>query len=107
MTRAGNKEEEMREDEWSPDEGSSLWGGGGSEGGDGSQTSMKLPSVTDYQGSAFHYLPFITRYLWQQEVLESHETHATHLPQRSNSCVHVCVCVCVCVCVRERDRERE
>jgi len=54
---------------------------------------MKLPSVTDYQGSAFHYPPFITRYLWWQEVSERHETHANRL----------CVCVCVCVCKRERE----
>lgn len=30
---------------------------------------MKLPSVTDYQGSGFHYLSFITRYLWGRGML--------------------------------------
>lgn len=59
---------------------------------------MKLPFVTDYQGSAFHYLPFITRYLWQQEVLEKHEMHTTHLPQRSSTSVWK---------RRNRERERE
>lgn len=65
---------------------------------------MKLSSVTDYQGSAFHYLPFITRYLWQQEVSERQETHATHLPHRSSASVSVCVFVCVRACVCDRKR---
>lgn len=43
---------------------------------------MKLSSVMDYQGSTFHYLPFISRYLWQQEVLGK---AWTHLPQRSST----------------------
>lgn len=73
-------------------------GDGRSEGDDGSYT-MKLPSVTDYQGSAFHYLPFITRYLWQLEVLESHNTHASYLLQRFS------VCARACMCVREKERQ--
>lgn len=84
-----DKEEEMREDKCIRDKDLCHWAGGRSSGG-GSRTSMKLPSVTDYQGSAFHYLPFITRYLWQQEVRDTRNPFSSEIQ-------------CLCVCEDERE----
>lgn len=97
VNKGTNQEEEMTA--CTKDKALCHLGDGRSEGDDGSYT-MKLPSVTDYQGSAFHYLPFITRYLWQLEVLESHNTHASYLLQRFS------VCARACMCVREKERDK-
>lgn len=58
-----------------------------SSGGDGGQTTVKVLSVMDYQGSASHYLHFITAYIRKQEVRSTR--YVQHISLR---CVRV-LCV--------------